>query len=145
MTRLRSFWNRRRRGLLLALPGLVVPVVLLGVCVRFLIPEAIWYHSLSPAARTGGVVDAGFGLFLLSIGIGASVLLCVPPLLIALPTRLQPWQCIIAMVLQAFGLLLAGATWGWLGVAVLVYVPALMVYRLVRARERVAEVHLTST
>jgi hypothetical protein len=133
MTGVKPVWTLRHR-FLLAVPGLVPPLVLLGVCLYWLVSE---FDSLH-------IND--FGGYLLSIGISAALLLCLPPLLVALPRRLRPWHCLIALVLQFFGLYLGGVTYGVFGVAVLAYVPALVAYRLLRQRTgRNADMHLTST
>ena len=140
MTAEPSFWNRRGKGLLVALPGLIVPVAFLAACAWFFVQQAVWYFSLPLADRTadGDPFSADAGMFFAVAGIAVALLLCVPPLLVALPTRLRLWHCIVAMGLQLLALWVAlefalgGSGWARAAFILLIYVPGLMLFRLVQ-------------
>lgn len=126
-----TWWLRHRRGLLLAGPGLIVPLV--GI-----VREVLWYASLPASLRAadGDPVPYGFALQMVFV---IFLLSCMPPLLIALPRHLRLSHCIAAAGLQLIPMCIALAIAvlderdrGWIAFALLLYVPALMAYRLLR-------------
>jgi hypothetical protein len=136
--------RRRAKGLLRAAPGLVAPVVLLAVCIRWFVQEAQGYYALPFAQRTadGDPFSADAGMFVAGVGIAIALLLLAPPLLAGLPVRLRVWQVIVALAVQSLPLWVAATSiataLGRLELVGLAYVPALVVARLVLRRPIVA-------
>jgi hypothetical protein len=142
----------RTRRLLLAAPGFVTPAALLVLCIQWFVDESQYYYSLPLPERMadGDPLSADAGMFVAGVGIVCLVLLLLPPLLAALPRRLRIWQAVLALVMQALPLLIAwdaaigGSMRGWLAFLGFVYVPILVIIRLVLGPRAAASVKSTS-
>jgi hypothetical protein len=136
----RAWREGQRRRLLLAVPGLVAPVALLVTLVVWTVGWIADYHSMPLAQRLeadDAPIGTGGAMFLITLAFLFALLLLVPPLLAALPSRLRLWAGALAAVIQllplwaSLSIITSGSAWGWLAFLLLAYVPTLVVVRLV--------------
>jgi hypothetical protein len=119
------------QGWLLAAPGLVAPAALGIYCVVWLV------YQLMEDARYPESLLPGLGWFVSAGGVVVALLLFGPPLLVALPSRLQLWQAILAVLVQTVPLYVSAVSASLLGLlafASFSYVPVLAAVRFLVAR-----------
>jgi hypothetical protein len=131
----------RANGLLVAIPGLVAPVVLLALSIRLFAHEWHQYYAVPEAVRNDpdpGPIGADAGLDGATLAIAYALLLFLPPLLVALPRRLRLWMAILAIVLLLPAALVLvtfvadRTAWGAVALLALVYIVVLAVVRLLQ-------------
>lgn len=132
-------WTRRRR-VLAALPGLVLPGFLVGLGIAEFVWGWSFYWSLSPAERAadGDPFPADAFVWFSAVIVIAGLLASLPLLFVVVPRRLPGAFCVIAVVLGLLQLMLVdwltvrGIVLGLGGVMMLAYLyaPGLGLLRL---------------